>query len=67
VRLLENTQLRREAETMVNAKLLSSEEKLTERLQNYSTQKGNDTIAQAKLLCSVEKLTELQTSKLNNC
>jgi hypothetical protein len=46
VRLLENTQLRREADRTANTKLLSSEEKLIEQqLQNYSTQKGNERIA----------------------
>jgi hypothetical protein len=61
VRLLENIQLRREAERMATANLLSSEEKLTERqLQNYSAHKRNDRTAHAKLFCSVEKLTELQ-------
>jgi len=44
-----------------HAKLVSSEEKLTEwQLLNYSTQKVNNKTAQAKLPCSVEKLTELQ-------
>jgi len=39
-----------------HAKLVSSEEKLTEwQLPNYSTQKGHDKIAQAKLLSSEEK------------